>query len=47
MCNRAVLRDVAGRHGLFLFRAAAEALGSTYAGRQAGSHGDAAAWHTL
>ena len=44
MCNWAALRDIADRHGLCLFQDAAEALGSTYAGRQAGSHGDAAAF---
>ena len=44
MCNWGALRDIADRHKLFLFQDAAEALGSTYAGRQAGSHGDAAAF---
>ncbi len=42
MCDWAALRDIATRHGLLLIEDAAEALGSTYAGRQAGSLGDLA-----
>ncbi|MBA5778527.1 DegT/DnrJ/EryC1/StrS family aminotransferase [Stappia sp. F7233] len=34
------LRKIADRHGLFLLEDSAEALGSTYDDRQAGSHGD-------
>lgn len=44
MCDWRALREIADRHGLFLLQDAAEALGSTYAGRRAGSHGDAAAF---
>ena len=42
MCDWAALRDIATRHGLVLIEDAAEALGSTYAGQQAGSLGDMA-----
>lgn len=42
MCDWAALRDIATRHGLVLIEDAAEALGSTYAGQQAGSLGDVA-----
>jgi perosamine synthetase len=38
------LRDIAGRHNLFLVEDAAEAHGATYKGRNAGSLGDAAAF---
>ena len=38
------LRDIAGRHNLFLVEDAAEAHGATYKGRSAGSLGDAAAF---
>ena len=42
MCDWPALRDIATRHGLVLIEDAAEALGSTYAGQQAGSFGDMA-----
>lgn len=42
MCDWARLRDIATRHNLVLIEDAAEALGSTYAGHQAGSLGDMA-----
>lgn len=42
MCDWTRLRDIATRHGLVLIEDAAEALGSTYAGQQAGSLGDMA-----
>lgn len=42
MCDWHALRDIATRHGLVLIEDSAEALGSTYAGQQAGSHGDMA-----
>ena len=42
MCDWAALRDIATRHNLLLIEDAAEALGSTYAGQQAGSLGDMA-----
>lgn len=42
MCDWTQLRDIATRHNLLLIEDAAEALGSTYAGRQAGSFGDMA-----
>lgn len=44
MCDWVRLREIADRHGLYLIEDAAEALGSTYCGRQAGSFGDAAAF---
>lgn len=44
MCDWSALRGIADRHGLFLLQDAAEALGSAYAGRRAGAHGDAAAF---
>jgi perosamine synthetase len=44
MCDWAALRAIADRHGLALIEDAAEALGSTYRGRQAGAHGVAAAF---
>lgn len=44
MCDWAALRAIAGRHGLALIEDAAEALGSTYRGGQAGAHGIAAAF---
>jgi len=42
MCDWHRLRAIANRHDLVLIEDAAEALGSTYDGRQAGSHGDMA-----
>ncbi len=42
MCDWTALRDIATRYGLVLIEDAAEALGSTYAGQQAGSLGDMA-----
>jgi len=42
MCDWARLRDIATRHNLVLIEDAAEALGSTYAGKKAGSLGDMA-----
>lgn len=42
MCDWTRLRDIATRHGLVLIEDAAEALGSTYCGRAAGSLGDMA-----
>lgn len=42
MCDWTRLRDIATRHNLVLIEDAAEALGSTHAGRQAGSFGDMA-----
>ena len=42
MCDWARLREIATRHGLVLIEDAAEALGSTYNGQQAGSLGDMA-----
>lgn len=42
MCDWTRLRDIATRHNLVLIEDAAEALGSTYAGQQAGSLGDMA-----
>jgi perosamine synthetase len=44
MCDWAALRAIADRHGLALIEDAAEALGSTYGGRQAGAHAAAAAF---
>lgn len=44
MCNWTKLRKIAERFGLFLIEDAAESLGSTFCSRQAGSHGDAAAF---
>ena len=43
-CDMARLRAIADRHGLALVEDAAEALGTTIAGRPAGSFGDAAAF---
>lgn len=40
MCDWAALREIATRHNLLLIEDAAEALGSQYAGQQAGSFGD-------
>ena len=42
MCDWPALRDIATRHGLILIEDAAEALGSTHSGQQAGSLGDMA-----
>lgn len=42
MCDWTRLREIADRHGLLLIEDAAEALGSTWCGRQAGSLGDVA-----
>jgi perosamine synthetase len=42
MCDWTRLRDIATRHNLVLIEDAAEALGSTYAGQEAGSLGDMA-----
>jgi perosamine synthetase len=42
MCDWTRLRDIATRHNLLLIEDAAEALGSTYTGQQAGSFGDMA-----
>lgn len=42
MCDWAALRDIAARHGLLLIEDAAEALGSSLDGQQAGSLGDVA-----
>lgn len=42
MCDWQRLRKIADRHGLVLIEDAAEALGSTYHGRPAGSFGDMA-----
>ncbi len=42
MCDWTRLRDIATRHDLILIEDAAEAIGSTYAGQQAGSFGDMA-----
>lgn len=42
MCAWARLRDIARRHNLVLIEDAAEAMGSIYAGQQAGSFGDMA-----
>jgi len=42
MCDWGRLRDIATRHNLLLIEDAAEALGSTWAGQQAGSLGDMA-----
>ena len=42
MCDWHRLRAIADRHNLVLIEDAAEALGSTYDGRQAGSYGDMA-----
>lgn len=42
MCDWPALRDIASRHGLVLIEDAAEALGSTHSGQQAGSLGDMA-----
>jgi perosamine synthetase len=42
MCDWTRLRDIATRHNLVLIEDAAESLGSTYAGQQAGSFGDLA-----
>ena len=44
MCDWAALRAIAERHGLALIEDAAEALGSSLNGRQAGAHGLAAAF---
>ncbi|MEL6476487.1 MAG: DegT/DnrJ/EryC1/StrS family aminotransferase [Pseudomonadota bacterium] len=44
VCDWPALRALADRHGLALIEDAAEALGSTLNGRQAGSFGDAAAF---
>lgn len=44
MCDWSALTAIADRHGLALIEDAAEALGSTYKGRQAGVHGAAAAF---
>ncbi|MEM0923986.1 MAG: DegT/DnrJ/EryC1/StrS family aminotransferase [Pseudomonadota bacterium] len=44
LCDWPALRALADRHGLALIEDAAEALGSTLNGRQAGSFGDAAAF---
>lgn len=43
-CDMARLRAIADRHGLVLVEDAAEALGTTIAGRPVGSFGDAAAF---
>ncbi len=43
-CDMAALRAIADRHGLALVEDAAEALGTTIAGRPVGSFGDAAAF---
>lgn len=42
MCDWPALRDIADRHGVVLIEDAAEALGSTHSGQQAGSFGDMA-----
>jgi perosamine synthetase len=42
MCDWTRLREIATRHGLLLIEDAAEALGSTWEGQQAGSLGDMA-----
>ncbi len=42
MCDWTALREIADRHGLALIEDAAEALGSTWCGRPAGSLGDVA-----
>lgn len=42
MCDWTRLREIATRYGLVLIEDAAEALGSSYAGQQAGSFGDMA-----
>lgn len=42
MCDWQRLREIADQHGLVLIEDAAEALGSTYQGKPAGSHGDVA-----
>lgn len=44
MADWAKLRDIADGHGLVLIEDAAEAVGSTYNGRQAGSFGDVSAF---
>ena len=44
MCDWTRLREIADRHGLLLVEDAAEALGSTFEGRRAGSLGDVAAF---
>lgn len=43
-CDMAALRTIADRHGLLLVEDAAEALGTTIAGRPVGSFGDAASF---
>ena len=40
LCDMQLLRDIADRHGLRLIEDAAEAIGSSYRGRRAGSMGD-------
>jgi perosamine synthetase len=44
MCNWGRLQSIAERHGLFLIEDAAEALGSSYLGRRAGSFGNVSAF---